>query len=577
MKGSFVLVLHGHVPYMLGHGTWPHGSEMVMEAAAETYLPLLATFERLVEEGISPRVSMGLTPVLLEQLADPRFKEWFSGYLVDKRNGAVRNQEEFESHGRGHVAYLAKRWDEFYGWVQHRFHDHHFGDLVGAFRSLQEAGHIELITSAATHGYLPLLHEDASVQAQVKQGIACYERHFGRRPRGFWLPECAYRPRCQWAPDPRIVGEAQAPYPRKGIEEFLAENGIDYFVVDTHLLSRGEPFPVEFSREETLGKLWSRVSCLREPRPYDGERTPHAAYFVGDHVEDHPPAAAFFRDPDSTLQVWSSQLGYPGDAAYLDFHKKHYPGGHRYWRVTDDTGDLGAKEEYDPDRAAERAREHAGNFLWRVKATLEHQPWLNGRAPVVAAPFDAELFGHWWFEGPVWLEHVLRWMHQDPDLEVMTGTEYLAAHPPATALALPEGSWGAGGHHWVWLNEWTEWTWRRIYAAEASLRELVVAHPEPDETLTRLLQQAARELLLLQSSDWQFLITTWSARDYAEHRAAAHFSDFELTAALARRYADGEWLSESDWASFGSLCERDCLFPDVDLDWWRSLDRPALP
>ncbi|PIZ34823.1 MAG: DUF1957 domain-containing protein, partial [Armatimonadetes bacterium CG_4_10_14_0_8_um_filter_66_14] len=188
-----------------------------------------------------------------------------------------------------------------------------------------------------------------------------------------------------------------------------------------------------------------------------------------------------------------------------------------------------------------------------------------------------ELFGHWWFEGPVWLEHVLRWMHQDPDLEVMTGTEYLAAHPPATALALPEGSWGAGGHHWVWLNEWTEWTWRRIYAAEASLRELVVAHPEPDETLTRLLQQAARELLLLQSSDWQFLITTWSARDYAEHRAAAHFSDFELTAALARRYADGEWLSESDWASFGSLCERDCLFPDVDLDWWRSLDRPALP
>lgn len=577
MKGAFVLILHGHVPYSLGHGTWPHGSQMVYEAAAETYIPLLAAFERLVGEGVSPHVSLGLTPVLTEQLADPRFKDWFPSYLDSQRAHAAEDRTRFAREGRNHLADLARRWEAYFGWVKHRFCAHHHRDIPGAFRALQDGGHLELITSAATHGYLPLLHEDASIQGQVKQGVAAYQRHFGRRPRGFWLPECAYRPRCHWAPDPRITGAPQPPYPRKGVEEFLAENGIDYFAVDTHMLSRGTPFPVEIDREETLGKLWSQVRRWRAPAEYTGDRSPNAAYFVGDRVEDHPPVAAFFRDPDSTRQVWSSDLGYPGDPWYLDFHKQHLPGGHRYWRVTDASGDLGAKQEYDPDRAQERVREHAGNFLWRVKATLEHQPWRDGRAPVVAAPFDAELFGHWWAEGVGWLEQTLRWMHQDPDVAVMTGTEYLAKYPPAAALSLPEGSWGAGGHHWVWLNEWTEWIWQRVYDAELTFQGLLRQFPAPDDTLTRLLRQAGRELLLLQSSDWQFLITTWSARDYAEKRAHGHHSDFQLVADLARRYGTGHWLSAEDWARFGDLCARDSLFPDLNLDWWRRLDRPALP
>lgn len=214
-------------------------------------------------------------------------------------------------------------------------------------------------------------------------------------------------------------------------------------------------------------------------------------------------------------------------------------------------------------------REHAGNLLWTVKETLRSQPRSDGQLPVLCAPFDAELFGHWWFEGPRFLVHALRWMHQDPDIEVLTGSQYLARYSPQTAITLPEGSWGAGGGHGVWLNDDTAWTWQRIYDAELDLRALLqergIGH---DQTMRRFIQQAMRELLLLQASDWQFLITTWSARDYAEARVQSHHTDFKRVVDLARKYAQGEWISDNEWAYFGQLCVRDNIFADLQPEWY---------
>lgn len=573
--GSFCLVLHGHIPYVLGHSTWPHGSQMLYDAVADSHMTVLQAVENLGYEGIQAQIAIGLTPVMMEQLADDRFKEWFTHYLEGKRHAAEANEAEFRSRGDLHLAYLAERWRGHYSHLLEKFRNTYDYDLLGAFRWHQDAGNIEIITSAATHGYLPLLHEDGSIQAQLMQGIAVYERHMGRRPRGCWLPECAYRPACRWAPPPHIAG-TQTPYPRKGIEEFLGENGIDYFIVDTHMLGGGDPLPVRVEDTETLGKRWGRIRRIGETVHW--LKTPRRPYFVGTRFEDHPPVVALVRDDETSLKVWSGEHGYPGDFEYLEFHKKHIPGDLRYWCVSDERNDLASKRRYSPDNAARRVEEHAGNFLWIVKTTLQHAPRDESKPePVVVSPFDAELFGHWWHEGPWWLEKTLRWMHQDPDIDVATPSRYLAEHTPTEAVALPEGSWGAGGRHWVWLNSEVDWTWKRIYEAEVEMQRLVHAHGAGhDPAAAAAIQQAARELLLLQASDWQFLITTRSAPDYAGSRIHCHYSDFRRCAALARRYCAGETIEQWEWDELGNIQGRDRLFPDVDPLWFRDIRRPAL-
>ncbi|MCX7599084.1 MAG: DUF1957 domain-containing protein, partial [Armatimonadetes bacterium] len=326
---------------------------------------------------------------------------------------------------------------------------------------------------------------------------------------------------------------------------------------------------------DTLGKLWGRLRQIREPMRYDGPRTPYAPYFIASWVQDLPAVAAFIRDPATGLRVWSARHGYPGDFDYLEFHKKHIPGDLRYWRVTDASGDLASKEVYVPEWAENKAREHAGNFLWVVKETLRWAP-RDGRRPVLCAPFDAELFGHWWHEGPLFLEHVLRWMHHDPDIHLATCSEYLAQFPPTEAIQLPEGSWGAGGGHWVWDNDRVAWTWPKIWDAEldylALLRDHGLGHDAPSRALVT---QAGRELLLLQASDWQFLITTDGAPDYASQRFGAHHGDFKRLAHTARRYCRGEWVTPEEWEHLGGCQDRDRLFPDLDPQWFAHVDRPA--
>jgi len=574
--GAFCLVLHTHLPYVLGHSTWPHGAQMLYEAAADCYLPLLRTFRKLADDGLPPRVTVSFTPVVLEQLADARFREWFPPYLQERVDQAEANRAEFRGRGDAHLAWLAERWAGHFGELKRFFEQDLNRDLVRGFRELQERGALELMSSAATHGYLPLLHEECSVQAQIRQGARSYERLIGRYPRGFWLPECAYRPRSRWAPPAQVVPPDGRTWLRRGLEEFLSREGFDYFIVDTHMLSGGDPLPVHIDYDHNLGKLWGRIYRRDEsPRPA-WEKTPHFPYFVGAHFEDHPPIACLVRHPEVSHQVWSADWGYPGDGWYLEFHKKHLPGDHRYWRVTDDRNDLAGKQAYSPEMAAERVRDNAGHFVSRLHDMLEAQPRPFGRRPLICAPFDAELFGHWWHEGPAWLEQAIRWAHEDSRLEFMTCHEYLDDSPPATAITLPEGSWGAGGGHFVWLNPQTEWTWRRVYDAEEDMRELAKELADTqDEQLRQFLKQAARELFLLQASDWQFLITTGSAPDYAARRLDAHHSDFKRVADLARRWSRHERLSEADWAYFGDLRSRDAIFPDADPKWFAGLDQPS--
>ncbi len=334
---------------------------------------------------------------------------------------------------------------------------------------------------------------------------------------------------------------------------------------------------VYMERFPGLQRLWEQFRASYRPGAVSVEKSPHEVYLVASAAEDCPPVAAFTRDERTGIQVWSGDQGYPGDGWYLDFHKKHFPGGHRYWRVTAPSSDLGAKERYQPERAAERVPENADHFCSLVHELMVAHYDRTGKPGILCAPYDAELFGHWWFEGPDWLYHVLKGIDRNPAVDLVTCREYLEAHTPEVAVSLPESSWGQGGFHWIWLNEWTSWIWRDVYADEAEMAQLAQLAARSDGAVADILKQAARELLLLEASDWPFLISTWTARDYAERRAAFHHEAFTRLADIARRAAGGEGLSEAEQTFLADCRDRDAVFPDIDLKWWERVERPAKP
>ncbi|HET9328693.1 MAG TPA: 1,4-alpha-glucan branching protein domain-containing protein [Candidatus Eisenbacteria bacterium] len=558
---SFTLVLHSHLPWVLHHGRWPHGVDWLNEAAAETYLPLWRLLEKRARSGQPLGVALGLTPVLCEQLAHPDFTKEFATYLETKLEAAREDRAALSRTGESEMAALAERWETFYRASLEDFLGPHGSNLVARFRRLEERGAIEIITCGATHGYLPLLSSDAAAEEQLRVAVATHRRHFGRAPRGVWLPECAYRPAGPW-PSPVMERAGSLPRARReraGIESLLARHGLEYFFVDTHLVSGGKPLGVYADRFEALRHLARETDASTAPAI---ARRPYVPYRVGDEAR----VCCFGRDPETALQVWSGEHGYPGDGVYLDFHKKRFPGGHRYWRVTHPKADLAEKQVYQPGAAEARAPEHARHFVELLVRTLS-QDATRGAQPIACAMFDTELFGHWWFEGPQFLGAVIDAAAQ-AGVQPQLPSAYLRDHPADHVISLSEGSWGEGGGHQVWLNADTRWTWDHVHRSEERYERLVrdaVGRPA-DPLLDRLLAQAGRELLLLEASDWQFLITTVAARDYAEQRLSAHATDFDRLAVLAERRIQMGSLNQGD-ENFLSDCERrDSVFAEYD---WR--------
>ncbi len=529
MKGYLAFVLHSHLPYVVGHGRWPHGAEWLHEATAETYIPILKILHRLVNEGIRPAITIGITPVLQEQLQDPRFKKEFKEYLRNKIHSAEEDRKTFSRLGFRNRERVAQMWQDFYSNTLEFFLDID-GNILSEFKKLQDEGQVEIITSAATHGYLPLLSKDESVDLQIKVGKLAYQKNLGREPQGIWPPELAYRPAYRWKPP--VGGYPE--YDRKGVEEFYSKYGIRYFIVDQHLLKGGKALGTYLSIFEGLKSLWERfqneVKVIAE-----GDRKPYKPYLAVSPGRDRL-VGFFTRDPESALQVWSRDWGYPGNPHYLEFHKKHFPGGHRYWRVTDPRADLADKDEYVPENIERPLEEQSDHFVGIIeKIIMENKG--DERPPIVVSPYDSELFGHWWFEGPEWLYRVIKKLNRRGNVETITLSEYYEKYPPDEVVTLPEGSWGEGGFHYVWLNENTGWTWKHIYEVESRIFTLLDKLKEhKDEVAGFLWSLLIRQLLLLQSSDWQFLITTWSARDYAESRFLQHYENIRLLMKIADEY-----------------------------------------
>jgi len=557
--GYVTLTLHAHLPYVINHGTWPHGLEWLHEAAAETYLPLLKTFAELEQQGLALKANLNLSPILLEQLAHPVFQKEFPAYLLRKIAAAKHDALEFGIAGDAHHVEVAGFWEEFYEQALRQF-ESLGGNLIEGFRQFYDSGAIEIITCGATHGYFPLLGNDAAIRAQVKLGVETHRRYFGRRPRGIWLPECGYRPAGMWR-FPVPVNGSQ-PFLRAGVEQILAEQGLEYFFVDTHL--------VDASTHLTPYELLAGEHVSEAELTHTPVKSFYRAYYA-DTPERRTARVAFFaRDPRTGVQVWSGESGYPGDPNYLEFHKKRWPGGHRYWLITGPNVDLGEKEPYHPEAARERTREHAAHFARISAEALATNGNAGPGVPILTAPFDAELFGHWWFEGPQWLGHVAReFARPESAVRLVTCGEYLDRCRPAGYMGLPEGSWGANSDNSVWLNPETSWTWKDIYPAEAAVQKVAASGAWRGHELGgRLARQICRELLLLESSDWQFLITTKAARDYAEERFHAHHAQLNTLLELWRCFETTGRIPAERMPDLEKIEQRDSVFPNIDPQDW---------
>jgi len=563
-KGAFTFVLHSHLPYCRMAGRWPHGEEWLHEAAAETYIPLLEALYDLREEGYPIKLTIGITPVLAEQLADPLVLEHLEIYLEGKLDAARDDAKRFERAGELHLEYLARFYAERFSRLLETFREHFGRDIVGAFRTLQDEGCIEIITSAATHGYLPLLERDSSIYGQLKAGVESYKQLFGRPPRAVWLPECAYRP----AFYVKINGKR---YYKPGLEEFLAELGLGLFFSETHTIEGGKP--VGKAAGEAIGPYGAIPKRHVVPIPEHEEpavRTTFRPYYVAG-----TDVAVIGRNNRTSMQVWSADWGYPGDYDYREFHKKDGMSGLQYWRVTGANVDLVYKDYYHPDWAQNKVREHARHFAWLVEDQLSSHYEESGRYGIIASCYDAELFGHWWFEGVDWIREVLKILSRpsarlEPGgVELVTASEFIEEHPPEDVLALPESSWGLGGGHWTWDNHETHWMWESIHEAERRMEGLVARHPAAQGVLADVLNQAARELLLLGASDWPFLVTTGQAREYAIMRFNGHLERFERLAEMA----EAGRADEEARALAEELHERDKLFPNIDYRWFAEREK----
>ncbi len=389
------------------------------------------------------------------------------------------------------------------------------------------------------------MERDSAIHAQVAVGVQSYRRHFGKSPSSFWLPECAYRP--------TYATEFGRGYVKPGLHEFLARQGLLCFFAETHAIEGG--LPVGKAIGDAMGPYGDIPRRYLVPMgqyPEPTFKTTYLPYWVSD-----PRVAAIGRNNRTGLQVWSAEHGYPGDFHYREFHKKDGESGLHYWKVSGAKVDLGYKELYNPARAQERMHDHARHFATLVEDLVREFHAGSGVFGIVSAAYDTELFGHWWFEGVDWLREVLRILSRSEDVELTTASRHLRQHPPEDVLALPESSWGQAGNHFTWMNAETEWVWPIIREAQLRMESLVARHPQASGPVAGALNQAGRELLLLESSDWPFLITTWQARDYATNRFQDHLERFHRLADMAEHQQVDEGL-------VAEYFDLDNVFPDLD-------------
>ncbi len=521
-SGYLSLILHAHLPFVR-HPEYESFLEETwfFEAITETYIPLLRVFEGLLSDGVGFRLTLSLSPTLVAMFQDPLLQQRYLEHM--DRLTRLAEREIDRTRGDPALQPLAHMYHSLFTQCVAVFRGYDC-DLNAGFRRFQKVGVLELITCAATHGYLPLLRSGpGAVRAQLQVAAKAHKRVFGEPAWGIWLPECGYYP---------------------GLEQGVRDAGFGYFMLDTHgILNASTP-------------------------PRHGVYAPLAC---------PNGTVAFGRDPASSRQVWSATEGYPGDPHYREFHRDigfelepkalapYLPEDHppfatgiKYYRVTGRGGE--PKRPYRPERARQKAAEHAAHFLQERRRQATHLTPRMDRPALMLSPYDAELFGHWWFEGPQWLEGLIRRIHAQDQVVLVTPSDYLRRHSVLQRATPSASSWGELGYSRYWLNEHNAWIYPHLHKAAQRMNHLARKHwNEPPGSLThRALSQAARTLLLAQASDWAFMMKAQTTAEYAERRTREHLACFHY---LDQVVSDGV----VDERKLRALETMDSIFPDLDF------------
>lgn len=519
-KGYLALVLHAHLPFIRHpeHESFLE-ENWFFEAITDTYIPMVKIFDGLIEDNVDFRITVSLSPTLINMLQDELLTSRYIRHLDKLIKLAELELDRTRDDQR--MNDVSRMYLERYQETKYIFDQKYGRDLTKAFKKFQDLGRVEVITCCATHGFLPMMDlYRPAIKAQVKVAIDTYKKTFGTIPKGMWLPECAYQP---------------------GHDEILKEFGIRYFFVETHGILFGSP------------------------RPRYGVYSPYLC---------KSGAAAFGRDMESSKAVWSSKEGYPGDYRYREYYRdigfdldydyvKPYINadgtrintGIKYHRIT---GESDFKDVYDRQAALDAAADHAGNFLFNRELQVKHLNGIMDREPIIVSPYDAELFGHWWFEGPEWLDFLLRKMHFDQDMvKTATPGDFLKKYDKFPVMTPSMSTWGYKGYSEVWLDGSNDWIYKHLHKIAELMTEAARKYPETDGVKRRVLNQMARELLLAQASDWAFIMKTGTFVEYAVNRTRDHVGRFlALYDQLSNDNID-EGLLES--------CEfRYNVFPDID-------------
>ena len=532
-QGYFSLVLHAHLPFVR-HPEYPEFLEedWFYEAITEVYLPIIFILQNLHEAGAKPRLAMNVSPPLCEMLADPLLESRYTRHLENLLELAKkefdRTQQEAPEFGEAASMYVDNLSASLDLW-----NNRYNRNLINAFRELQDEGVLEIITCCATHGFLPLISTPEARRAQIEVAVNNYQKHFHRRPRGIWLAECAYEP---------------------GVEELLKEYGIEYFISDTHAILYGDP------------------------RPRFGVHAP---------VVCPNGVAVFARDVETSQQVWSAEVGYPGNDLYREFYRDigwdaefeylkphlHADGtrrhlGLKYHRITGKKVPQNQKAPYRPSLAREKVGENAMHFIGeRMKQARMLRQTFDGHVPLVISPYDAELFGHWWFEGPQFIDFFFRKLHWDQDeIEAITPGDFLDTRAAIQIQQPTASSWGEAGYFKVWLNEGNSWMYPYQHDAERRMTEYADRFSSPSELQSRILNQMARELLLAQSSDWAFQIYQGTTVEYSSRRFQSHIHRFNLLAEML----DASEMSENQFELLAEIESRDTIFQEIDYSVYLS-------
>lgn len=514
--GYLAFLLHAHLPFVRNTAQeFCLEEKWFFEGLTESYLPLLLSWEALAKRKVNFGLALSLSPTLISMLRDEQLVGRYRRYLALHKELALRETErtardpDFREISRFYYQRLEL--------IEQAFNSYR-GDLLAPLQKLAKQGYLELLTTCATHGYLPLMLTEESRRAQIRTGVALFTEAIGWAPQGIWLPECGYAP---------------------GIERLLHAEGIEYFIMSGHGFTSSCPPP------------------------------PHWVYVPVKTGN----IAVFGRDYETSQQVWSRTEGYPGDYNYREFYRDigydldydylapylvagiRSDTGLKYYRIT---GKTEQKKPYNVTNAQLKAAEHARDFLDNRHRQLEHWAAQMNVKPIITAPYDAELFGHWWFEGPDWLAKVLE-LAAKPESKVrcITFSKYLERFPPQQQVTFAHSSWGEGGYNRYWLNPSNDWLYPYYHRAEKVMRRLAVTYQQPSPLQKRALNQAARELMLAQSSDWPFILTSGTVVDYARQRLHQHLTNFFKISRGLRN----QCLKESE---LRRLEESDQIFPRID-------------